>query len=74
MLRYGIMFSVKSKTTSRKVTVMDFKKARMITFFVEEIDSDEMEDDLKDFMKGNIEKLSTGYWDYTGSQKNGPSR
>ncbi|MBH0174700.1 hypothetical protein IHV09_14120 [Fictibacillus sp. 23RED33] len=68
-MRYGIMFSVKGNTTSRKVSVMDFKKARVITFFVEEINGEEMEEDLKDFMKLNIEKLNTGYWDYTGTHK-----
>jgi hypothetical protein len=66
---YGIMFTVKGKTESRKVTVMDFKKARAITFFVVEIEGDEMEDDLKEYLRGQLEKLNTGYWDYTGKNK-----
>jgi Holliday junction resolvase len=68
-MRYGIMFAVKSPTQGRKVTVMDFKKERMITFTVDEIDGDEMEEDLKEFMKNHLEKLSTGYWDYSGKRK-----
>jgi hypothetical protein len=69
-MRYGIMFTVKGKTESRKVTIMDFKKARTITFFVEEIEGDEMEDDLKEYMRVQLEKVNTGYWDYSGKHKN----
>lgn len=70
-MQYGIMFTVKSSTsTYRKVTVMDFKKARMITFTTDEIDGDEMEEDLKKYMRGQVEKVKTGYWDYTGTHKN----
>jgi hypothetical protein len=65
-MRYGIMFTVKGKTESRKVTVMDFHKARIITFFVEEIEGDEMDEDLKEFMQQQLEKVESGYWDYTG--------
>jgi hypothetical protein len=68
-MRYGIMFTVKGKTQSRKVTVMDFKMARMLTFTVEEIKGDEIEDDLKEFMRGQLEKVRTGYWDYSGKHK-----
>ncbi len=68
-MRYGIMFTVKGKTESRKVTVMDFKKARTITFTVDEIEGDEMEDDLKEYMQGQLEKVECGYWDYTGTHK-----
>lgn len=69
-MRYGIMFTVKGKSESRKVTVMDFKKARTITFLVEEIEGDEMEEDLKEFVRGQLEKINTGYWDYRGKHKN----
>ena len=68
-MRYGIMFTVKGKTESRKVSVMDFKKGRMITFFVEEIEGDEMEGDLKEYMRGQLEKVESGYWDYTNKHK-----
>ena len=47
-------------------TIMDFKKARQITFTVDEIEGIEMEDDLKEFMREQLEKVETGYWDYTG--------
>jgi hypothetical protein len=70
-MRYGIMFTVKSPTSpKRKVTVMDFKKARRITFTVDEIEGDEMEDDLKEYMRVQLEKVETGYWDYSGKHKN----
>ncbi|MGD6964542.1 hypothetical protein ACQCVB_20275 [Fictibacillus phosphorivorans] len=71
-MRYGIMFTVKSPTSSnRKVTVMDFKMARQITFTIDEIEGDEMEDDLKEYMRGQLKKLETGYWDYTGKNTKG---
>jgi malate synthase len=64
------MFTVKGKTESRKVTVMDFHKTRMITFNTDEIEGDEMEEDLKNYMREQLEKVNTGYWDYTGKHKN----
>jgi hypothetical protein len=71
-MRYGIMFTMKSPTSSnRKVTVMDFKMGRQITFTVDEIEGDEMEDDLKEYMLGRLEKVETGYWDYTGKHTKG---
>jgi hypothetical protein len=67
-MRYGIMFTVKSPTNLyRKVTVMDFKRARQITFTTDEIEGDEMEDDLKEYMRDQLEKVKTGYWDYKSS-------
>ncbi|WP_269446798.1 hypothetical protein [Fictibacillus phosphorivorans] len=39
----------------------------MITFTVDEIEGDEMEDDLKEFMRDQLEKVESGYWDYTGA-------
>lgn len=70
--RYGIMFAVKSPANSnRKISVMDFKMGRIISFTVNEIDSDEMEDDLKEYMRGQLEKVNTGYWDYTGKHTKG---
>jgi hypothetical protein len=71
-MRYGIMFTVKSPTSSnRKVTVMDFKMGRQITFTVDEIEGNEMENDLKEYMRSQLEKVETGYWDYTGKHTNG---
>jgi hypothetical protein len=65
-MRYDFMFAVKNPTLGRKVTVMDFQKARTITFTVNEINGDEMEEDLKVFMRDKLEKLNSGYWDYSG--------
>jgi hypothetical protein len=28
-----------------------------------------MEEDLKDYMRNQLEKVETGYWDYTGKHK-----
>jgi hypothetical protein len=68
--RYGILFAVKSPTSqNRKITVMDFKKTRQITFTIDEIEDDEMEEDLKEFMLKNIVKVNSGYWDYSGKHK-----
>ncbi|MGA4718972.1 hypothetical protein [Fictibacillus nanhaiensis] len=67
-MRYGIMFTVKSPTNLyRKVTVMDFKRARQITFTTDEVEGDEMEDDLKEYVRDQLEKVETGYWDYKSS-------
>lgn len=61
------MFTVKSPTNvNRKVTVLDYKKARQITFTIDEIEGDEMEDDLKEYMRDQLIKVKMGYWDYTG--------
>jgi hypothetical protein len=66
------MFTVKSPTNSnRKISVMDFKMGRVISFTVDEIDGDEMEDDLKEYMRSQLEKVETGYWDYTGKHTKG---
>jgi hypothetical protein len=46
------MFTVKSPTNLyRKVTVMAFKRARQITFTIDEVEGDEMKDDLKEYMR-----------------------
>lgn len=71
-MQYGIMFTVKHPTSvTRKITVMDFKKGRTITFAQDEIYGDEMEDDLKDYMRNQLAKVETGYWDYTGKHTKG---
>ncbi|WP_416729188.1 hypothetical protein [Fictibacillus sp. JL2B1089] len=50
---------------------MDFRLGRTITFAQDEIHGDEMEDDLKDFMRDQLAKVETGYWDYTGKHTKG---
>jgi hypothetical protein len=66
--RYGVMYAQKDME-GRRVTVMDFKMARMITFTINEMP--ELEDDLQEFMQQHLEKLESGYWDYTGKHKKG---
>lgn len=69
------MFTVKHPTSvTRKITVMDFKMGRMITFNQDEIYGDEMDDDLKEFMRDQLDKVETGYWDYTGKHTKGHKR
>lgn len=67
-MRYDIMFTVKSMG-DRKATVMDFKKARMITFTLSELEGNEIEDDLKEYIYEMLEKINTGYYDYSGKHK-----
>jgi hypothetical protein len=66
--RYGVMYAQKGME-GRKVTVMDFKMARMVTFTLDEIP--ELENDLQEFMQQHLKKLESGYWDYTGKHKKG---
>jgi hypothetical protein len=68
-MRYDIMFAVKNHGL-KKVTVMDFKKARMITLeFPAELDSDEVDEELREVLLKNINKINSGYFDYTGTNK-----
>jgi hypothetical protein len=67
-MRYGVMYAQKSME-GRKVTVMDFKMARMITFTINEIP--ELDNDLQEFMQQHLKKLESGYWDYTGKYRKG---
>jgi hypothetical protein len=66
--RYGVMYAQKCME-GRKVTVMDFKMARIVTFTINEMH--ELEDDLQEFMQQHLKKLGSGYWDYTGKHKKG---
>jgi hypothetical protein len=67
-MRYDIMFAVKNH--GRKITVMDFHKARMITLEIpDELSSEEVDDELKDVLLMNMDKINSGYYDYTGQNK-----
>ncbi len=66
--RYGVLFAVKSGS-NRKLTVMDLKMGRQITFTLDEIESEEMEDDLKQFIIEQMDKINSGYYDYTETHK-----
>jgi hypothetical protein len=66
--RYGVMYTQKGMQ-GRKVTVMDFKMARMITFTLDE--THELENDLQEFTQQHLQKIESGYWDYTGKHKKG---
>jgi hypothetical protein len=66
-MRYDIMFAVKNHGV-RKVTVMDFHKARMVTLeFPAELESEEVDDELREVLQMNMERIDSGYYDYSGT-------
>jgi hypothetical protein len=69
-MRYDIMFVAKNIHGERKITVMDFKGARMITFLLEELNGDDMDQELKDFTLKHLDKIAQGYFDYTAKHTN----
>jgi hypothetical protein len=63
------MFAVKNHGV-RKVTLMDFSKARMVTLEIPtELESEEVDDELRKVLLENMEKINSGYYDYTGTHK-----
>lgn len=69
-MRYDIMFAVKRHGV-RKVTLMDFSNARMVTLEIPtELNHEEVDEDLREVITKNTEKINSGYFDYTGSHKN----
>ncbi|MCM3730088.1 hypothetical protein M3196_00190 [Fictibacillus nanhaiensis] len=68
-MRYDIMFAVKNHGL-RKISVMDFKMARIVTLeYPTEIDSEEVDEELKEVLLKNSKKINSGYFDYTGTHK-----
>ncbi len=66
-MEYDIMFAVKNNGV-RKVTLMQFSKARMVTIEIPtELESEEIDKELKDVILKNMEKINSGYYDYTGT-------
>jgi hypothetical protein len=66
-IRYYVYSKESYEYLYRKVTVMAFKRAMQITFTIDEVEGDEMEDDLKEYMRDQLEKIATEYWDYKSS-------
>jgi hypothetical protein len=67
VMRYDIMFAVKNHGL-RKITVMDFHKARMITLELpKELHSEEIDDEVREVITKNLDKINSGYFDYTGT-------
>lgn len=63
------MFAVKNHGL-RKVTLMDFQKARMVTLeYPTEMQSEEVDDELREVIMKNLDKINSGYYDYTGTHK-----
>lgn len=68
-MRYDIMFAVKNHGV-RKISVMDFHKARMVTIeYPTEMQSEEVDDELREVLLKSSEKINSGYYDYTGTHK-----
>lgn len=63
--RFGILYTQRLRI-GRKLVCMDLKLGRILYFDQDELDSDEIEDELKEFVRSNMERLNSGYWDYTG--------
>lgn len=63
--RFGILYTQRLRV-GRKLVCMDLKLGRILYFNQDELDSDEIEDELRDFVMSNMERLNSGYWDYTG--------
>jgi len=61
--RYHIMLTY-FKGTKRHVQVMDFAGAQMITFTMDELESDEMPVELKKYIKTIEKEINEGKWDY----------
>jgi len=61
--RYHIMLSY-FKGTKRHVQVMDFAGAQMITFTMDELESDVMPLELKKYIKTIEKEINEGKWDY----------
>ncbi|WP_102346450.1 hypothetical protein [Bacillus sp. Marseille-P3661] len=47
----------------RKVTVFNFKLSQIIEFTIDELD--ELDEDLKRYIKSNWESILAGHWDYS---------
>jgi hypothetical protein len=63
--RYGILYTQRLRV-GRKLVCIDMKFGRIISFHQDEINGEEIEDGLRDFVMSNLERLNTGYWDYSG--------
>jgi hypothetical protein len=63
--RYGILYTQRFRV-GRKLVCMDLKKGRILYFHQDELNGEEIETELKDFILSNMERLNSGYWDYTG--------
>jgi hypothetical protein len=64
--RYGVLYTQKLGIGRRKLVCMDLKLGRILHFYQEELEGNEIEDDLKEFISDNLNRLNEGYWDYTG--------
>jgi hypothetical protein len=70
MGNYGIMLTrqvtdIKGKILT-EVQCFDFKRGGIWRFTLDKIDSDELPQDLKVFIKKNLTKIQDGRWNYTG--------
>ncbi|WP_017753921.1 hypothetical protein [Calidifontibacillus oryziterrae] len=49
----------------RKIAVFNFKKGIIIEFTIDELEKQELEKDLVQYISGLRERIQSGYWDYS---------
>lgn len=49
----------------RKVVIFDFKRGMTIELTIDELEKDEIDLKLKEYIIKMKDKIDTGYWDYT---------
>lgn len=47
------------------VRVMDFRNGRIIDFTLDELEKDELDGELKQYIKENLESIHSGKWNYS---------
>jgi hypothetical protein len=70
---YGIMLTRKVTDVhgvlQTEVQVMDFAQGGIWRFTLDALESDELPDDLKEYIRANLEKIRNGRWNYTGQYR-----
>ncbi|GGB68938.1 hypothetical protein [Fictibacillus barbaricus] len=68
-MHYEIMLVTKNSDQQRKITVMDLRANKTITFLLNELDKSDLDEDLKNFIDLHINKIKRGDFDYFGNQQ-----
>lgn len=48
----------------RKVVIFDFKRGMMIEFTIDELENEDLDFKLKEYIIKMKDQIDTGYWDY----------
>ena len=49
----------------RRIIVFDFKRERTIEFTLDELEKDELNEEVKEYIAGIREQIDSGYFDYS---------